>query len=90
MHVYVHHLLCKLEGNGAYPDGPGQVVTCSRKFFVLKKRNGMQQLALICSQGTQFILPDVTSTNHYSPAPQKIVIICYPNKCILMNMAVEL
>jgi len=89
MHISVHHLLFKLERNGAYPDGPGQVVTCSGKSFVLKKRNGMQQLALSCTQGTQFILPDVTATNHYSPAPQ-IAIICCPNKCIFMNMAVEL
>lgn len=44
MHIYVHHLLFKLERNGAYPDGPGHV-TCSGKSLVPKKRNGLQQLS---------------------------------------------
>jgi hypothetical protein len=45
MHIYVHHLLFKLERNGAYPDGPGQDVTCSGKSLVLYARNGVQQLS---------------------------------------------
>jgi len=42
MHIYVHHLLFKLEINGAYPGGRGHV-TGSGKSFVLKKMNDLQQ-----------------------------------------------
>jgi hypothetical protein len=89
MHIYVDHLLFKLERNGAYPDGPGQLVTCSGKSFVLKKRSGMQQLNPQLHSGHPIYL---ARRNFYKPlfTSTLIAIICYPNKCIFMNMAVEL